>query len=151
MTMNGDVPAELGEIVRARDVRYEVSPEYGLLKHQSVPIGYEIELSAATDCDDHDEMPGCERCDRVFLDLNRVAQWIIERAGAERADVESFDSAWRSTSSSVSRRRIVLRIRLTRHSGFEKTLDEHEQSQLASIESALAKLGVERGSARSRG
>jgi hypothetical protein len=132
---------EARAIVKERDVRFEIWPELALVEGRRVPIGYEIEISGEADCDKADDVPGCERCDRAFAELRRVA----ELAGARPADIPSYDSSWHSAPKDGPRRRIVLTIRLTRFDGDEESENEIEHARLASIEKRLTELGVRRG------
>jgi hypothetical protein len=140
---------ELREIAREHEVRHEVWPEYAVVHGKRIQIGYEIELSGMADCEASDDLPGCKRCERAYADLRRIAEWAVERASARQADIEPFDSSWHSTPREGPRRRIVLKIRLTRHDGIGNPLDEEERHRLAALEDGLKTIGVGRGAERS--
>lgn len=137
---DGSLPEARG-IVNEHKVCFEVWPELAFIDGRKVPIGYEIELSGEADCDSDDDVPGCERCDRTFADLRRIA----ELAGARPLDIPSYDSSWHSAPKDGPRRLIVLTIRLTRYDGEEESENETEHERLASIEKRLTDLGVRRG------
>ncbi|MBN2371046.1 MAG: hypothetical protein JXO72_11225 [Vicinamibacteria bacterium] len=132
---------EARAIVDEHDVRFEIRPELAIIDGLKTSIGYEIEISGAADCDGPDDVPGCDRCDRTFSRLCRVA----ELAGARPDDIPAYDSSWHTTPRDSAGRRIVLTIRLTRYDGEEESDNESESERLVSIERRLTDLGVRRG------
>jgi hypothetical protein len=138
---NDDSFPEVRDVVSEHDVRFEVWPELAFIDGRKAPIGYEIEISGQADCDSTDDVPGCERCDRTFSELRRIAVL----AGAQPADIPSYDSSWHSAPKDGPRRRIVLTIRLTRFEGDENSADEIEHARLVAIEKRLTAFGVRRG------
>jgi hypothetical protein len=91
-------------------------------------------------------MPGCEQCAEVYLDLRRIAEWILPEDEPESDyEIGAFDVSVHFPPEREFREEITLPIRIIHHEGFDRPVDACEVRCLQEMQKRLGDLGACKG------
>jgi hypothetical protein len=134
---------ELKSLVQEHKVCWEVLPEQIPVKEElPLKIGFNLMLYGAHAPEEH-PIPGCEKCQRIFSDLRKIATWIIPKEEREsRYEIFMFDSSLAYSPVRRNRPDVSLTIKIMHRSKFDRPVDECEVLCLNEMKDKLSELGV---------
>jgi len=142
----GADPADLRALVERYRVRWEVCPEYAVVKGHKPQVGFAVELSGTHERGVEPLTPGCPHCQEIFTALRALAAYLLPRE--ERPSVcelGPFDSAIHYSPRHGNRPDVCLTIRILDGECFERPVDECESRRLEEIKERLRELGASEG------
>lgn len=141
-----DQETELRELVARHTVRYEVWPDYLMVKGQKIMVGLDLELRG-THCHGETKLsPGCPRCVETYSDLKRIADWILPREErASEYEIHPFNPALEMDPRRHLQAEVVLRVEIRHRRGFDRPLDQCQERCVAEMLSKLRALGARGG------
>ena len=144
--MNTDT-ADLKRLVQQHKVCWEVWPEEMISREgHRMQIGFELDLLGTHDHPVDPPMPGCEQCAEVYLDLRRIAEWILPKDEPESDyEIGAFDVSVHFPPEREFREEITLPIRIIHRKGFDRPVDASEVRCLGEMERKLVALGASKG------
>jgi hypothetical protein len=137
---------QLRELTHEHRVCYEVWPEYLMLQGQRVQVGFQLELCGIRQCEGEPLTPGCQYCYKTFVDLRKIAEWIMpQERRPSRYEISIFDGAIHSVSKRRFRPEVVLNMKIVHREGFDQPVDKCEELCLKEMRQKLRELGVPEG------
>jgi len=125
----------LQQFVRDNQVKWEVRPIVEIVGGEKVSVGYELEISAASN--------GIAASPALFRDLTAVAQSVLPRElDATRVEVLPFDHSVRLDPHDRLRPRVLLKLRIIHATGYFQAATSDQTKCLREVEQALRSLGV---------
>ena len=135
---------------------FEVRPAFVVTDGQRVQVGFDVEI-----CGTHSQavlegrapmpMPGCDRCLRVWEDLDELANAVLPPADRPTGyRIDPFDRSLRyfpkrRISADHDRPDVELTIEIRHREGFEREVDPCESRCLQEIIASLRSLGAQEG------
>ena len=137
---------ELKGLVRSHQVCWEVFPEQiPVVEDRPRSIGFNLVMYGTHEPEDH-PVPGCEKCQGIYRDLRKIAQWILPKdERPSRYEIEIFDSAIRYAPARGNRPDVQLTIQIMHRSEFDRPIDECEVLCLNEMKTKLRKSGSQQG------
>jgi hypothetical protein len=134
---------ELKALIRQHRVCWEVLPEQVPVKEdRPLKVGFDLILYGTHALGDH-PVPGCEKCQQIFKDLRKIAQWIMPKVERpSRYEIEIFDSAIRYSPMRRKRPDVMLTIKILHRSEFNRPVDACEVLCLSEMKTKLIELGA---------
>ena len=87
--------------------------------------------------------PGCEKCQQIYRDLRKIANWIIPKEEhPSRYEISIYESAIRYNRMRDNLPDVKLTIRILHRSEFDRPADECEVLCLNEMKTNLSDLGV---------
>jgi hypothetical protein len=121
---------------------YSVAASTG---RKRVQIGFEVVLAGAFGSHEETPLPGSAAVDDLFRDLRRIAAAVLpEDDGEIDHDIELFDHGL-AEPARRHRVEVQLKIAITNHEGFQRSVDIHEVECIRTMEARLRKLGAHKG------
>ena len=135
----------LRDLVREHRVCREVLPEQlVVMSGQVLQVGFNLMLYGAHAHDTDRPKPGCERCQRIFVHLREIAQWILPKdERPSRYEIEIFDNAVRYDPLRGNRADVTVTIKIVHRSQVDAPVDQCEVFCLHEMEAKLVKIGVQ--------
>lgn len=144
--MESNPVAELKQIIERHTVRYEVCPHYEIAGGKRVMVGYDLELYGTHDHGQTRLSPGCRLCAETFVDLRRIAEWILPKEHRpSQYEIAPFDQSLHAAAGGHFE--VLLPIRIEHRHGFFDPVDACEERCLKEMQQKLAELGVSCGRA----
>ena len=139
----GTSEEELKNLVERFRVCWKVWPELIYIKGEKRQIGYELELSGTHEPWVEHPEPGCEHCQRVYLALRQIAEWILPKEKRpSRYEIAPFDQSIRYTPSHGNRPDVLCVIKIVHRHEWDQPVDECEERCLEEMEQRLSGLGA---------
>lgn len=139
----------LRETVARYRVCWDVWPEFALVKGKRMQIGFELELSGTHEPGVEHPSPGCEHCQRVFLGLVEIADWIQPKERRlSRYEIEPYQQTLRYSQRRNSRPDVSLSLRILHREDGLQPVDPCEERCLDEMEHRLGEIGACKGSWR---
>ena len=138
--------AELQALVQEHQICWEVLSEQVPVKGDNpLKVGFNLILLGTHAPGDH-PVPGCEKCQGIFKDLQKIARWILPKEERpSRYEIEIFDSAIRYAPARGNRPDVTLTIKIVHRSEFDRPIDECEVLCLNEMKTKLRELGSQEG------
>ena len=134
---------DIKEMVERFQVCWKVWPELIYVKGEKRQIGYELELSGTHEPWVEHPEPGCERCQRVYVALRQIAEWILPKERRpSRYEISPFDQSIRYTSAHRNRPDVQCAIKIVHRQGWDQPVDECEERCREEMEHRLIALGA---------
>ena len=135
----------LKDLVRQHRVCWEVLAEQLVVKNgQILQVGFNLNLCGAHAHDTHRPRPGCEGCQRIFVHLREIAQWILPKdERPSRYEIEIFDNAVRYDPLRGNRADVTLTIKILHRSQVDAPVDQCEVFCLHEMEEKLSRIGAQ--------
>lgn len=135
----------LRQIVAARHVYYEVTPDIASVSGERRRVGYDLTLWAS-----HEKgaraLPGCRKCMDILADLYRIADWVVGGGEAGvRWELQPFDRALHGSSQFPSIDEIDLSLKLLHRDLGDEPVDGSQERALLAARRRLAEVGVHEG------
>ena len=137
---------ELKALVQKHRVCWEVLPEQiPVVEDRPRQVGFDLLLYGTHAPEDH-PVPGCEKCQGIFKDLQKIARWILPKEERpSRYEIEIFNSAIRYAPTRGNRPDVTLTIKIVHRSEFDRPIDECEVLCLNEMKAKLRELGSRQG------
>jgi hypothetical protein len=133
----------LKELVNRHKVCSKVWPELTYVNGEKRQIGYELELAGTHEPWVEHPQPGCEHCQRIFIALREIAEWIRPREDrASVTEIEPFDQSIRYWSQHGKRPDVILTLKVIHGNDFALPVDECEDRCLKEMQQRLLEIGV---------
>ncbi len=134
----------LREIVTRYRVCWQVWPEYLTVGKEKRQIGFELELSGTHEPGVQHPEPGCPACQRIFVALRAVADWILPKERRPSTyEIEAYDQAIRYSPVRQNRPDVTLTIKIIHRQGFDAPVDACEVRCLKEMQDRLKELGAQ--------
>jgi len=135
---------ELKSLVHLHQVCWEVFPEQiPVVEDRPRQIGFDLLMYGTHEPKEH-PVPGCQKCQGIYKDLRKIAQWIFPKdERPSRYEIEIFDSAIHYSPARGNRPDVTLTIKIVHRSEFERPVDECEVLCLNEMKAKLFELGAQ--------
>ncbi len=133
---------ELRQLIQDHRVCWEVLPERIPVKEEPLlKVGFDLLLYGTHEEGEH-PTPGCEKCKLIYLDLRKIANWIIPKEKRHsRYEISIYESAIRYNRMRGNRPDVELTIKILHRSAYDQPVDECEILCLTEMKGKLLELG----------
>lgn len=143
MNANDTMVAMLKELVLRFKICWNVWPELIYVNGEKRQIGYALELAGTHEPRIEHPQPGCEHCQRIFIALREIAEYIRPREKRpSEYEIGPFDQAIRYWSQHGNRPDVILTVKILHPHDHELPVDKCEDRCLKEMEQHLRELGA---------
>ena len=135
---------DLRMFVQDHRVCWEVLPEKIPVKEETpLKVGFNLLLYGTHEEGEH-PTPGCEKCQRIYRDLRKIANWINPKEERHsRYEISIYESAIRYNRILGNRPDVELTIKILHRSEYDQPVDECEILCLNEMKGNLLELGAQ--------
>jgi hypothetical protein len=140
---------DLRDLVERRRICWMLWPEMFVdpVAHRRLQVGFEVDLAGTHDHPEDPPAPGSRECVKLWLDLQRIARWIVPEPGeANFYEIAHYTPAVSYWPQRQFRADVTLSIKILHRGRFDQPIDEPQAQLLHRIEHRLKALGVRRDS-----